>query len=172
MAVGKYERELRGILSGDDESLEGGTKTCSQDERENYFSIKEIPFMVVRAGGSLGIDLLAIRGELSFPIEVKTLQEGVLYFSDEARLTEQADQMQEACSASNLLPLYAYRWKGQRGDKWRMFTMEIDELAKKHRVLKRKVPTLQETTHGNYKMEWEEGMPLHRFIAYLNHLLG
>ena len=127
--------------------------------------------MVVRAGGSLGIDLIAIRGEISFPIEVKSSKKDVLYFSDEGRLTEQANWIQNECEASKVLPLYAYRLKGVRGDKWRIFTMEIDGLSKKQKVIYRKIPTLNETVHGNYKMDWDEGIPLNELLSYLKYLI-
>ncbi|MFW6040301.1 MAG: Holliday junction resolvase [Thermoplasmatota archaeon] len=171
MVTGNYERELRGVLSAEKDTLEGVTKTCSQKERDGYYSVLEIPFMVVRAGGSLGIDLIAIRGEVSFPIEVKSSKKDVLYFSDEERLVEQAGWIQKECSASKVLPLYAYRLKGIRGDKWRIFTMNIDGLSKKQKVLERKIPSLDKTSHGNYKMNWEEGMPLNQFISYLKYLI-
>lgn len=171
MVTGNYERELKGILSGDEEVLDSATKTCDDTEKNRYHSVKDIPFMVVRAGGSLGIDLIAVRGEISFPIEVKSSNSDKIYFSDEARLLEQAEWIEDECSASRVLPLYAYRLKGVRGDKWRLFTMEIDGLSEKHGVLQRKIPYLEETTHGNYKMSWENGMPLHKFISYLKHLI-
>ncbi len=171
MAVGKYERELRGILSADGEVLEGVTKTCSEEELEGYMAIKDIPFLVVRAGGSLGMDLIAIRGEISFPIEVKSSKTDVIYFSDEERLTEQAEWMIEVCTACSVIPLYAFRIKGKRGDRWRIFTLDIPGLKKKQRVLQRKIPLIEKTVHGNYKVQWENGVPLHMLIAYLNHLL-
>ncbi len=172
MVTGMYERELRGVLSGDEEMLAHLTKTCSEEERRDYYSILDIPFMVVRAGGSLGIDLIAIRGEVSFPIEVKSSKKNVVYFSDEERLTEQAETMIEMCTMSGVIPLYAFRLKGERGDKWRIFTLDIRKLNKKQCVLNRRLPHIQTTAHGNYKMDWCQGMPLHRFIAYLKHLMG
>lgn len=172
MKAGKYERELKGILSAEEEVLEKVTKTCDEKERNTYFSIQDISFMVVRAGGSLGIDLIAIRGEVSFPIEVKSSKSGTIYFSDEERLKEQAEWIKEMCSESGVLPIYAYRLKSQRGNKWSIFTMDIDGLTKKNKVLKRKLPFIEKTTHGNYKMDWENGMPLSEFIDYLYHLIG
>ncbi len=171
MVTGMYERELRGVLSGDEDMLASLTKTCTEAEKSDYYSIRDIPFMVVRAGGSLGIDLIAIRGEVSFPIEVKSSKKSVIYFSDEERLTEQAESMIDMCSMSGVIPLYAFRLKGERGDKWRIFTLDIKGLNKKQKLLNNRLPHLQTTTHGNYKMDWNQGMPLHRFIAYLKHLI-
>ncbi len=130
MVTGKYERELRDILSGDEEVIEDATKTCSEKELEGYEAVYDIPFLVVRAGASLGIDLIALRGEIAFPIEVKSSKKDVIYFSDEERLTEQAEWMAEVCSESQVLPIYAYRLKSQRGDKWRIYTMDIDGIEK------------------------------------------
>lgn len=172
MVAGKYERELRGILSAEEEALEGATKTCGDREKKRYFSIDDIPFMVVRAGGSLGIDLIAVRGEISFPIEVKSSKKDVIYFSDEQRLTEQADDMVRSCSESRVLPIYAFRLKAVRGDKWRIYTLKIDGLDKKHKLLQRNIPNIQTTTHGNYKLVWDEGLPLNEFISYINYLLS
>ncbi|MFW6141522.1 MAG: Holliday junction resolvase [Candidatus Saliniplasma sp.] len=171
MAVGKYERELKGILSGDEEVIKDSTKTCTQKEIDGYRAIHDIPFLVVRAGGSLGIDLIALRGEISFPIEVKSSKENVLYFRNEGRLREQAEWMKEVCTDSNVLPLYAYRLKSQRGDKWRVYTMELDGMKRKHKVLQRKIPYMQRTVHGNLKMEWDKGMPLSQLLSYLKHLI-
>ncbi|MFO7791538.1 MAG: hypothetical protein R6W73_00965 [Candidatus Saliniplasma sp.] len=172
MAVGKYERELKGILSADEEVINNATKTCSDRELDGYEAIYDIPFLVVRAGGSLGIDLIALRGEISFPIEVKSSKENVLYFRNEGRLSEQAEWMKDVCKDSNVLPVYAFRLKSQRGDKWRIFTMDIDGMRKKHQVLQRKIPHIQTTVHGNYKIEWGEGMPLNELLAYLRHLIS
>jgi len=171
MTVGPYERELKGILTADEEVIKGATKTCSKKEKSRYKEINNIPFIVVRAAGSLGIDLIAVRGELSFPIEVKSSKEDILYFS-RGKLTEQAEDMIDTCTTTRLLPIYAYRLKGQRGDKWRVFSLNVDGLTKKSKVLDRKLPTVEKTDKDNLIMPWENGMPLSEFISYLNHLLS
>lgn len=172
MAQGKYERELKSILSGDEEVIEDQTKTCSEARTEDYRKVKDIPFLVVRGAGSLGVDLVAVRGDVSFLIEVKSSKDDVLYLSDQKRLTEQAERIKEICTETKLLPMYAFRLKGCRGDKWRLFTMEIEGLSKKYRVLNKKLPNVKTTTHDNYKIPWEEGMPLSDFLSYLDRLLG
>ncbi len=171
MAQGKYERELKSILAGDEETIEDSTKTCTDEEIEKYREVEDIPFLVVRGAGSLGVDLVAVRGDVSFLIEVKSSKDDVLYLSDQKRLTEQAERIIEICTDTKLLPIYAYRLKGCRGDKWRLFTLEIEGLSKKYRVLSRKLPNVQKTTHGNFKIPWESGMPLNEFLAYLSRLL-
>lgn len=172
MVTGMYERELRGILSADPDTLKKVTKTCKDEEKEGYMSVEEIPFLVVRAGGSLGMDLIAIRGEISFPIEVKSSKTGVIYFSDEERLTEQAEWMIDVCTASRVLPLYAFRIKGKTGDRWRIFTLDIQGLDKKQSLLQARIPQVEKTVHGNYKVQWDKGMPLHMLLSYLSHLIG
>lgn len=172
MAQGKYERELKSILSGDEETIEDSTKTCTEEEREKYLTVKDIPFLVVRGAGSLGVDLVAVRGDVSFLIEVKSSKDDVLYLSDQKRLSEQAERIIEICTDTKLLPIYAYRLKGCRGDKWRLFTLEIEGLSKKYRIVNRKLPNVKKTTHGNIKIPWEEGLPLNEFLSYLSRLLG
>ncbi|MFP4000311.1 MAG: Holliday junction resolvase [Thermoplasmata archaeon] len=172
MAQGKYERELKNILSGDEEVIEDQTKTCSEEQTEDYHKVKDIPFLVVRGAGSLGVDLVAVRGDVSFLIEVKSSKKDVLYLSDQKRLTDQAERIKEICTETKLLPMYAFRLKGWRGDKWRLFTMDIDGLSKKYRVLNKKLPNVQTTSHDNYKIPWHDGMPLSEFLSYLDRLLG
>ena len=71
----QYERELRHVLAGIPAGVEAVIKSCSVEEKERMRLVLLRPFLVVRAAGS-GIegsgDLLALRGDLSFPIEVKT----------------------------------------------------------------------------------------------------
>ncbi len=171
MAQGKYERELKDVLTGNEEVIEDLTKTCTEKEKEGYMKARDIPFVVVRGAGSLGIDLVAARGDVSFLIEVKSSNDEVLYLSNKKRLTEQAEDMIDICTETKLLPMYAYRLKGQRGDKWRLFTLNIDGLSKKYRLLNKKLPTVKKTVHENYKIPWKDGIPLNQFLSYLGRLL-
>jgi hypothetical protein len=84
MSASQYERELKAILGGENKILEKITKTCSVIEKDNYFKIKDKPFAVVRAAGSLGVDLVATRGDISFLTEVKTSIGDTLHFSSMA----------------------------------------------------------------------------------------
>lgn len=95
-------------------------------ETANYNSMLRDPFLVIRAAGSLGVDLVALRWDFSFPIEVKSSCDDVLHFSKNQRLTEQADSMLSECCRSHLVPIYAYRLKSQCGDPWRLFTIPSD----------------------------------------------
>ena len=106
-----YERELKGLLSGDKKTIAKMVKTCDEKETKWYNSLMENPFMVIRAAGSLGVDLVALRWDYSFPIEVKSSCDDTLHFSKSQRLMEQAARMKDDCSSAQLLPIYAFRLK-------------------------------------------------------------
>ena len=80
----QYERELRHVLAGIPAGVEAVIKSCSVEEKERMRLVLNRPFLVVRAAGS-GIegsgDLLALRGDISFPIEVKTTKGKKIYLS-------------------------------------------------------------------------------------------
>ncbi len=166
-----YERELKNLLSADDRTVKRMLKSCSPEERDGYLSIERNPFMMVRAAGSLGSDLVAMRWDVSFPIEVKSSVSDVLRFSAAPRLMEQADRMSESCERAGLVPVYAFRLKGFRGDPWRLFSLPLDgSLQGRHALLVRKIPAMSRNDNGNYIMRWEEGMKLSSFLAYLEFL--
>lgn len=163
-----YERELKGLLSGDGKVVAKMVKTCSPLETHAYNSMLENPFLVTRAAGSLGIDLVAMRWDFSFPIEVKSSADNVLHFSKNARLLEQADDMLKVCTQSHLIPLYAYRLKSFRGDPWRIFTIPTDHNFKgRSALLYKRVPKFETSASGNYIMRWENGMKLSELIDYV-----
>ncbi len=162
-----YERELKGILQGNKKVLEDMTKSCDENIKKIFFQICEKPFIVIRAAGSFGIDLVAVREDFSFLIEVKASVESVFHFSDDKRLTEQVETLRKECSATGVIPLYAFRLKRMRGDPWRIFTLNIDNIRGRIKLFYDRIPKLEKTASGNYVMRWEHGMPLHRFIEYL-----
>jgi Holliday junction resolvase len=169
MTASSYERELKGILSGRDDVLTRVTKTCSDNERDGYYSIKGRPFIVTRAAASLGVDIIALRGDISFPLEVKSSAKRVIRTScNSGRETEQAENLIEMCQVSGVLPVYAYRLKGIRGDSWRIFTIDMEPPKGIAGLIHSRLPKLRQTKKGNYVMEWEEGMPLAQFIRYLS----
>lgn len=169
MTASSYERELKGILSGREDVLERVTKTCSESERESYWAIKGKPFIVTRAAASLGVDIIALRGDISFPLEVKSSVKRVIRTScNSGRETEQAENLMEMCAASGVLPVYAFRLKGVRGDSWRVFTLDMEPPKGIGGLIHSRLPKLRQTKKGNYVMEWDEGMPLSRFISYLS----
>jgi Holliday junction resolvase len=168
MNASQYERELKNILEGETKTLSKITKTCSMLERDNYSKISDKPFVVIRAAGSFGIDLVATRGDISFLTEVKTSIGNILHFSSVGgKLQKQAELMKEVCEKTKTLPIYAFRTKGHRGDSWRIFTLDIDGLEGRTSVLHRRLPKLKKSKSGNFIMSWKEGMPLSDFISYI-----
>ena len=112
-----YERELRAVLAGTESGVSAVTKSCTPLEKARAMKVIQRPFLVVRAAGS-GMegsgDLVALRGDLSFPIEVKTSAKKKLYLS--GRTMTQYLALQKEGNRCGLMPLYAYRLKGVRGD--------------------------------------------------------
>jgi Holliday junction resolvase len=164
-----YERELKYLLTGDKKVIGKMIKTCDEDETSAYNSMFDEPFVVIRAAGSLGVDLVALRWDFSFPIEVKSSAEEIMHFSRNPRLTEQAEKMKNECSKSHLLPVYAFRLKSVRGDPWRIFTLPLEEdLQGNMGLLQRRVPEIRVNDNGNYIMKWSDGMKLSEFIQYMS----
>ncbi len=164
----QYEREFRSILEAEEKILSKVTKSCSALETENYLHIKKKPFAVIRAAGSFGVDLVAVRGDISFLIEIKTSAEQTLHFSTMAgKLQQQADAMKKTCEKTKTLPIYAFRLKKFRGDSWRIFSFPMDTLSGRLKILHHRIPQLETSKKGNYIMRWPQGMPLSEFISYL-----
>jgi len=163
-----YERELKGILAGEKALLQKVTRTCTLEERDAYFSILKKPFFVIRSAGSLQVDLLAMRGDYSFPIEVKSSKHAVVRFSRSEQLQQQAEKLLFECTRANLVPVYAFRLKSSKGDHWRIFRMEMERPPKgTASILYRRLPTLRRTKAGYRVLDFKLGMPLNRFIDYL-----
>ena len=164
-----YERELKGILGGEEDALRKITKTTAPEITARYLKARQRPFLVVRGAGSLGVDLVALRGDVSFPIEVKSASNDVIRFSDSGgRNGEQAEQMMKECTRASVIPLYAYRLKGgPRGDPWRVLTLPTENLPPRIAVLYERLPKVEKTSAGNWVLRWENGMPLSAFVDYL-----
>ena len=162
-----FERELKGILMANKEILSRVTKTCDSKEKKGYCRIEEKPFMVVRGAGSLGVDLVAIREGLSLPIEVKSSTSTVLRFSRSEKLTIQAQGMVDDCKRVGLMPVYAFRHKGQRGDAWRIFTIDMGPMNGRLRFVYERLPKIESSREGKLIMRWKDGMPLSKFIDYI-----
>jgi Holliday junction resolvase len=163
-----YERELKGILEGDEKILSKMTKTCSALEKGNYYLTKQKPFIVVRAAGSFGVDLVALRGDISFLMEIKSSNVDTLHFSSvDGKLQRQAEKMQRECEKTKTLPIYGFRLKSHGGDCWRLFSMEIFQLEGRAKILHNRLPKLSRSKSGNYIMRWEDGLPLSDFLMYL-----
>ncbi len=163
-----YERELKGILEGDMNHLEKITKSCSVFEKTNYECIRKKPFVVIRAAGSFGVDLVAVRGDISVLIEIKASIEDVLHFSSvDGKLQRQAQWMQQTCEKTKTLPMYAFRLKGFRGDCWRLFTLDVSGLEGRIKIVHNHLPKLARSKNGNYIMRFHDGLPLADFISYI-----
>ena len=161
-----YERELRSVLAGEIKGVRAVTKSCSEIERTQAMKVTNRPFLVVRAPGrgSEGTrDLLALRGDICFPIEVKSSKSKKLYLS--GRTFDQLEALKDVGNRCGLLPLYAYRLKGVRGDSWRIMKVEVKGLSGKLRHLSRSIPSLPLTRNGKEYLDWDKGMPLHRFLS-------
>jgi len=162
----QYERELRHVLAGLPEGVRAVTRSCTESERAQARLVIERPFLVVRAAGS-GIegsgDLLALRGDICFPIEVKTSKEKKLYLN--GRLSEQYSALENIGNKCGLMPLYAYRLKGIRGDSWRIFRIETGNLVGRLSILARRIPPCPLTKNGRPHLIWDQGLPLHKFLA-------
>jgi len=162
----QYERELSAVLAGIPKGVDAVTRSCDSIAKARARQVLERPFLVVRAAGS-GMegsgDLLALRGDLCFPIEVKSSKKSKLYLS--GRTWDQYQSMIYEGKRCDLMPLYAYRLKGVRGDSWRIFRVDVGRLSGRLGILTRRIPALPLTRNGKPFLDWEQGMPLHLFLA-------
>lgn len=162
----QYERELRQVLAGVPKGVEAVIRSCSPVEKEKMRQVVYRPFLVVRAAGS-GMegtgDLLALRGDLCFPIEVKSTRAEKLYLS--GRTKDQYAAMVNEGERCKLMPLYAHRRKGVRGDSWRIFRVQTSNLSGRLRLLEKSIPPFPTNRNGSIYLNWEDGMPLNEFIT-------
>ena len=165
-----YERELKGILEGDIEFIQKFSKMLSDEEYRWYRSSLKRPFMVIRAAGSFGVDIVAIRDDYSFPIEVKSSHKKRIRFTQSSsRAQEQALNFIKECERAGVIVLYAFRLKNYRGDPWRIFTLPVENVRGRIRFIYSLLPKISYTPRGNFVLLWERGMPLSRFLSYLNY---
>ncbi|MCL4411968.1 MAG: hypothetical protein M1526_01235 [Candidatus Thermoplasmatota archaeon] len=158
-----YERELKLILAGNEDKL-GKVGWIREDVKER---IKSRPFLVVRAAGSHGFDIIIIRHDLSIPIEIKSSKEKILNFSSSsARSQEQAEEYVEMVTKTGVMPLYAFRLKNVNGDPWRIFTFD-SQYEGRYRIFAKNIPKLEVTKGGSYSMKWEKGLQLTSLLEYL-----
>ena len=166
--VTSYERELRSVLAGEIKGIRAVTRSCSEVERAKAMRVVRRPFLVVRApgSGSEGTgDLLALRGDVCFPIEVKTSKSKRIYLS--GRTMDQYKSLKSTGEKCGLLPLYAFRLKGVRGDSWRIMKVEVEGLTGKLRHLSRSIPALPLSSRGTPHLDWDAGMPVHKFLSLI-----
>ena len=140
-----YERELRLVMAGKKKNVEGVIRSCSIEEKNRMRMVLRRPFFVIRVAGS-GIegsgDIFAARGDYGFPIEVKSSHSEKIYFDQ--RLKDQYEAIIRDCQRSQLLPLYAFRLKGVRGDSWRIFRVETGALTPDNGKLHVEYPPCQQ----------------------------
>ncbi|MEM3525743.1 MAG: Holliday junction resolvase [Thermoplasmata archaeon] len=131
-------------------------------------TILEKSFLVVRAGGSLGVDLVAINRLCSLAIEVKVSSKPVINFtSASSRAQKQALELLDACQRNGVLLLYAYRLKRtSKTDSWRVFKMPVDSLRGYAKLIATHIPDVASTPSQNYVMRWEYGLPLQAFLRF------
>ncbi|MGC8662796.1 MAG: Holliday junction resolvase [Thermoplasmata archaeon] len=164
-----YERELRNILSGNKDFILKFINTFCEKEKIYYLSMIENPFVVVRAAGSLGVDLIALRYDFSFPIEVKSSKFKTLRFAESnGRAQEQAENYIKITGKAGIFPIYAYRLKRIKGDPWRLFTLPNMLVHGNLFLIYNLLPKIEMSKDGNFIIRWDDGIPLSKFISYLN----
>ena len=161
-----YERELRALLEGQPEAVRRYARQLPPSERSDFERLIDHPYLIIRAAGSLGFDLVALRREYAFPIEVKASAEPVIRFSAASgRANEQLEAHRKAVSRVGLMVLYAYRRIGLRGsESWRLFAAGDVPKTGVLRIILRELPSVSRTPEGNGILRWEEGTTLSRFL--------
>lgn len=163
-----YERELAGILSGNENVLTKFSKRLGEESAPTIRSMLSRPFFVVRSAGSLGADLIALRHDFTMIIEVKSSVNDTLMFTEASgQRQDQATRLRELCQRAGLFVVYAFRLKSVGGDPWRMFTIPAEPEGR-IRHLYEILPNVGETKKGNFVLKWVEGMPLTKLLDYMN----
>jgi hypothetical protein len=170
---GGYERELRSLLSGDAPAVRAYSRSLPPEARGGFERLIDEPFLVVRGAGSLGLDLVALRREFAFPIEVKASAEPVIRFTAASgRANAQLKAHRTAAGRVGLMVLYAYRRLGlRREEAWRLFAAGTLPERGLLGVLCRRLPPVAETREGNGVLRWEEGLPLSHFLDRVRFLV-
>jgi hypothetical protein len=165
-----YERELKGLLQAEPETLERYARGLPPPDREVLRTAARSPFLVVRAAGSFGFDLVALRSEFSFPLEVKASSSDTIRFSAASgRAAAQLEDHRKAVDRVGLLVVYAYRRLGIRGgDRWRLYATGSPSGRGLASLLRKSLPPVESTREGNGVLRWESGMPLVRFLDRVN----
>lgn len=163
-----YERELASILSGQKDHIARFLKGAPSELQGSISTLKEHPFFVTRSAGSLGADIIAIRGELSAVIEVKSsVRKNLMFTEASGKRQEQAERLVRRCAETRTLLLYAFRLKGMRGETWRVFAAPGNPRGILGRVYDF-LPKIDLTRENNFVLNWENGKPLSGFLDYAN----
>ncbi|MGC8646697.1 MAG: Holliday junction resolvase [Thermoplasmata archaeon] len=164
MSGAQYERELKHILEGDKGVIEkyikgNGLKGKNSDA---MLYLVRYPFFVIRSAGSKSLDLLAVRGGLVLPIEIKSSSSETINFTDSnGRNQKQYALLVKAVRKSNLMLFYAVRLKNSGGEPWRIFSA----YGMKGWAW---VPHVSETKNGNILLKWGVGLALSQFLRRVN----
>jgi hypothetical protein len=161
-----YERELKELLQGDPTTIARYSRALDPVDRPTLKRVLLEPFLVIRAAGSLGFDLVALRSEFSFPLEVKASSEETIRFSSASgRAGLQLAAHQKAVDRVGLIVLYAYRRIGHRaGDPWRLYAVPGPSRTGRLGLLRKWIPPVDWTREGNAVLRWDAGLPLVKFL--------
>ena len=161
-----YERELKELLQADETALARYARSLPPSERRMLDGVRRSPFLVVRAAGSLGFDLVAMRSEFAFPLEVKASASDTIRVSAASgRAAAQLEEHRRQVGRVGLVILYAYRRVGRgHGEPWRVYAGGAGPSTGRYRVLNRWLPPVESTKDGNGVLRWAGGMPLSRFF--------
>lgn len=161
------------MLEGQPDAVRSYARALPPTERTEFERLIDQPFLIIRAAGSLGFDLVALRREFAFPLEVKASFEPVIRFSAASgRANAQLESHQRAVARVGLTVLYAYRRVGLRGaETWKVFLAGAVPDSGILRLVCRRVPPVSRTPEGNGILRWEEGLPLSRFLEQARFLM-
>jgi hypothetical protein len=165
-----YERELKGLLQGEPDSVERYTRALAPEDRGRMEAAIQSPFLVVRAAGSNGFDLVALRSEFAFPVEVKASSTDTILFSAASgRADRQLEEHRKSVERVGLVMVYAYRRIGRRGgDAWRLFAAGSTRSTGRTAFILRRLPPVEKTRDGNAVLRWDSGMPLSQFLELVS----
>lgn len=168
-----YERELRSLLEGQPDAVRSYARSLPATGRTEFERLIDHPFLIIRAAGSLGFDLVALRREFAFPLEVKASSEPVIRFSAASgRANAQLEAHRKAVARVGLTVLYAYRRIGIRNaETWRLFVGGTVPQSGILGFVCRRLPPVNKTAEGNGILRWEEGLPLSRFLDQVHFLV-
>jgi len=164
-----YERELKELLQGDPDAVRRYGTTLDPVDRLALARAGASPFLVVRAAGSFGFDLVALRNEFAFPLEVKASAAETIHFTAASgRAAEQLESHRRAVERVGLIVLYAYRRVGgHRGDRWRLYAAPTRAGGGRLGLLRKRLPVVDRTRQGNAVLRWADGLPLVRFLEHV-----
>jgi Holliday junction resolvase len=169
-----YERELKGLLQGEEDALRRYSKLASSPaDLARLRKLSERPFLVVRAAGSHGFDLVALREGIILPIEVKASSSPAIHFTaasgrGQAQFQELITQTRKA----RLVLLYAYRLVGGgEEDPWRLYAADAGPEKGFGKLIGRNLPLVEKTAQGNQVLRFSNGKPLLEFLDWVQNVL-